>query len=301
MAQTRREVLAGSAALAAGMALGGSLRRAAAEQAKPGADAAKRGPRIGMCDWSIGCRAELSAFERAAQIGLDGMQVSMGDRDGKDNCRLRQPERQKEYLAASAKSGIAICSVALGVLNQVPLKSEPHTAIWALDAIEVTKNLKAGNLMLVFFGKGQLHAEDATEMQRVIRVLKELAPRAEKAGVILALENTISAEDNLKVIEAVGSKAVQVYYDAYNLMKEGKDPAREIRTLGKKNICQLHFKEGNSYLGKTGQMNWPAIVAALKEIGYDGWITLETANPSKDVVADTKKNVGYIREIFGAA
>jgi sugar phosphate isomerase/epimerase len=292
MGQTRREMLAGSAALAAGLAFGTSLRRATAETPKPGL-------RIGMCDWSMGCRAELTAFERAAQIGLDGVQVSMGDRDGKDNCKLRKPELQKEYLAASAKYKIPICSVGVGSLNQVPLKSEPHTAIWVLDTIETTKNLGADNILLAFFGRGELHADDPVEMRRVTRVLKELAPRAEKAGVILGLENTISAEDNLKVIEEVGSRFVQVYYDPYNLKKLGKDPAKEIRTLGKKNICQVHFKEGYNYLGKTGEIDWPSIVAALRDIGYDGWITLETANPSKDVVADTKKNIAYVRELFG--
>lgn len=294
MKQTRREMLAGSAAVAAGLVMGGSLRRAVAE-------AKQAGLRIGMCDWSMGCRAELTAFERAAKIGLDGVQVSMGDRDGKDNAKLRHPDLQKQYLAASKQHNVAICSVALGVLNQIPLKSEPYMALWTLDTIETAKNLAAPNILLPFFGKGELHADDETEMRRVTQVLKELAPRAEKAGVILGLENTITAEANLKIIEAVGSKAVQVYYDAYNLMKEGQDPAREIRALGRRNICEIHFKEGNNYLGKTGQVDWPAVVAALRDIGYEGWITLETSNPSRDVVADTRKNMTYVRGLFGAA
>jgi len=294
MKQTRREMLAGSAAVAAGLVMGGPLRRAAAE-AKPA------GPRIGMCDWSMGCRAELTAFEREAKIGLDGVQVSMGDRDGKDNCKLRQPDVQKQYLAASQQHHVAICSVALGVLNQIPLKSEPYMAIWTLDTIEAAKNLGAPNILLPFFGKGELHADDETEMRRVMQVLKELAPRAEKAGVILGLENTITAEANLRIIEAVGSKFVQVYYDAFNLMQKGQDPAKEIRTLGRRHICEIHFKEGGGYLGQTGKMDWPALVAALKEIGYEGWVTLETSNPSKDVVADTKKNMEYVRGLFAKA
>jgi hypothetical protein len=44
-------------------------------------------------------------------------------------------------------------------------------------------------------------------------VLKDLGPLAEKAGVILGLEDTVSAEDNVRMMERSGSKAVLTYYD----------------------------------------------------------------------------------------
>ena len=53
-------------------------------------------------------------------------------------------------------------------------------------------------------------------MDYVGDALKELAPEAVKAGVLLGLENTISAEDNVRIMERSGSPAVQAYYDVGN-------------------------------------------------------------------------------------
>jgi hypothetical protein len=53
--------------------------------------------------------------------------------------------------------------------------------------------------------------------------LKELAPAAEKAGVDLGLEDTISAEDNVRIMERAGSPAVRVYYDVGNSTNNGFD------------------------------------------------------------------------------
>ena len=37
---------------------------------------------------------------------------------------------------------------------------------------------------------------------------------------------------------------------------------------------------------------------AIREIGYRGWIVLETSSPSKDAVADAKRNGAYVRSLF---
>ena len=77
-----------------------------------------------------------------------------------------------------------------------------------------------------------------------LTVLVFLAVRAEKAGVILGLENYMSAEANLSIIDKVGSPAVQVYYDVGNSTDKGYDILKEIRLLGKR-ICEFHAKDAN--------------------------------------------------------
>ncbi len=59
-------------------------------------------------------------------------------------------------------------------------------------------------LLLPFFGRWAL--KSAAEMEHVGGALRELAPEAERAGVILGLENTISAEDNVRIMEMVPLK-----------------------------------------------------------------------------------------------
>jgi len=90
-----------------------------------------------------------------------------------------------------------------------------------------------------------------------------------------------------------------VYYDVGNLTNNGYDVPAEIRFL-KERIAIFHFKDGANYLGE-GKVKYPEIGAAIKEIGYQGWIVLETSNPSRDAVADTKKNAAFIKKLFGMA
>ncbi|MGZ8899400.1 MAG: sugar phosphate isomerase/epimerase family protein, partial [Limisphaerales bacterium] len=90
------------------------------------------------------------------------------------------------------------------------------------------------------FHKGDLRGDPAG-VARTIDLLRELAPRAEKAGVVFGLENYLSAVENLRIIEQVGSPAVQVYYDVGNSFDMGFDIYKEIRGL-KGHICEVHAK-----------------------------------------------------------
>lgn len=252
-------------------------------------------PKIGMCDWSLG-QMNPSAMGLGKRIGLDGIEVSVGTRD--NNLWLRRDEIQNEYLAAAREHGMAIPSLAMGELNHVPLMSEPRAGVWVADAIEVARRLKVDKILLAFFAKGELKGTQADDMRRTIEVLAELAPRAEAAGVVLGIESYLSADDHLRIVETVNSPAVQVYYDVKNMADAGHDPIAALERIGKDRICQIHFKDTPYLEQGSGKVDWPATVAAIRKIGYTGWIILETPSPSKDVAADTKRNLDYVRRLF---
>jgi sugar phosphate isomerase/epimerase len=152
-------------------------------------------------------------------------------------------------------------------------------------------------ILLPFFGAGAL--KTPAEMDYVADVLKELGPQAQKAGVILGLENTISARDNVRIMERSQSPAVKTYYDVGNSIKQGFDIIEEIRWLGNDRICEVHLKDNPHYLGE-GPINFPAVIKAMADIGFDKWAVLETESPSKDVQADLTRNLGYVRELVKA-
>jgi sugar phosphate isomerase/epimerase len=127
----------------------------------------------------------------------------------------------------------------------------------------------------------------------VCGAFKELAPEAEKAGVILGFENLLKAADNLRALERVNSKAFQIYYDVGNATNMvGVDAPAEIRTMGKAAICQLHFKD-KGHLGE-GKVNYPAVFEALADINYSGYAILETSTPSGSMEKDLRRNVEYL-------
>src|SRR5438132_214671 len=117
-----------------------------------------------------------------------------------------------------------------------------------------------------------------------------------KAGVVLGIEDTISAADNVRILERAKSRAVQVYYDVGNSTKGGFDVVKEIRWLGKDRICEFHLKDNPHYLGE-GKIDFPAIVNAIADIGFKGWAHLETDAPS-NVESDMGRNLRFVRELI---
>jgi sugar phosphate isomerase/epimerase len=127
-------------------------------------------------------------------------------------------------------------------LHDNGLKSDPLAGKWVLDSIRLTRALHTKVLLLPFFSRWALQTK--AEMDYVGDALRDLAPEATKAGVILGLEDTISAEDNVRIMERSRSANVLVYYDVGNSTQAGFDPVKEIRWLGRERICQFHLKGG---------------------------------------------------------
>ncbi len=250
--------------------------------------------KIGVTDWNLRQTAKVEAVALAKSLGFDGIQVSLGRAvDGK--LPLDNAEIQARYLSEAKAQNIPINSTCLDVLHVNYLKSDKLGQKWVSDGIRITRALGSNVMLLPFFGRGALST--AEEKNYVGDVLRELAPEAEKANVALGLENTISAEDNLKILERAKSKAVLVYYDVGNSTGGGFDIVREIQMLGRKNICEIHLKDNPHYLGE-GKIDFPAVVHAIRDIGYQRFAVLETDCPSHSVEADMRRNLTFLRRLF---
>jgi sugar phosphate isomerase/epimerase len=255
---------------------------------------AQRGFKIGACEWSLH-KSDPSCMAVAKEIGLDGVQVNMGGLGNK--MWLRQPEVQKAYLDAARQNGVEIAGLAMGELNNIPLKSDLRAAVWLVDAVDVGKAIGVKVILVAQFSKGDLLG-DQPGIDRTVEVLKEVAPRAERAGVILGLENYLSAPANLDIVRRVGSPAVQVYYDVGNSTDKGYDIYAELRLL-KGQLCELHFKDADYLLGK-GRIDFAKVRAALDEIGYRGWLQIEAAAPN-GLIKDYQANLAFLRSLFPKA
>lgn len=280
---TRREMFASLAV--AGLALRAKKLKAAAPRVK-----------IGACDWTLGKRTDPAALELAKRIGLDGIMVDIGN--WKQDLPLREPELQKKYLEMQKQIGVPVSSLALGTLNEIPLKSDPRAEGWLADSVDVLKAMGLTVVLVPFFGNGDLR-NDQPGTDAVVAALKRVAPKAEKAGVILGLESWLSAEQHVDIIDRVGSPAVQVYYDVGNSQKAGYDIFKEIRWLGKR-ICEFHAKDNDDLYGK-GTMNFSEVRKAMEEIGYSGWMQIEGTTKPLGPVESTRYDVNYLRSVFQPA
>lgn len=277
---TRREVLRA----AAGVLCSGAVLSGAAMPL-----------RIGITDWNMNLGAQPEAVKKAADLGFPGVQISFGRAlvDGK--MPVDRPDAIAQYLKLSQEHGVTIDGTCVDRLHDNGLKSDPLALRWVSDAIRLTRALDVSVLLVPFFGRWAI-TNDA-EIVRVGDALRELAPEAEKAGVILGIEDTISAQDNVRIMELSRSQNVLVYYDVGNSNKAGFDVVKEIRWLGKARICQFHFKDNPHFLGE-GTIQFRPVVQTIRDLGWSGWANLETDARPGSLDADLRRNLSFINSVI---
>jgi len=254
--------------------------------------------RIGVTDWNLNLGAKPESVRKAAELGFSGVQISFGRDLVNGKMPADDPEVINRYLSLSQQRGVAIDGTCVDRLHDNGLKSDPLALKWVSDGIRLTRDLKTTVLLLPFFGHWAL--KTGAEMERVGDALRELAPEAERAKVILGLEDTISAEDNVRIMERSRSANVLVFYDVGNSTKAGFDVVKEIRWLGKSRICQFHFKDNPHLLGE-GVIRFAPVVQVIRDIGYAGWANLETDARPNRLDADMRRNLSYIRRVVNQA
>jgi len=279
--QSRRQFLYGAAALATTPLF-----------------AAKSKLKLGVTDWNLGLSGKTEAVALAASLGFAGVEISLGRKTTGDKLPLADEALQQQYLEELKKHRIAAAGTCLDILHTNYLKSDKLGQKWVADSIPVTRKLNAKVVLLPFFGRGALKTHE--EMDYVGDFLREIGPEAGKNHVTLGLENTISAEDNVRILDRAKSDFVKVYYDVGNSTGGGFDIIKEMNWLGAKRICQFHLKDNPHYLGE-GKIDFPAVMRTIGALGFTGFANLETDSPSKSIPDDMKRNLAFVRNLLDKA
>jgi L-ribulose-5-phosphate 3-epimerase len=282
---------------------------------------------IGICDWDLGHTPDApftpstpaSEFvPLAASVGYEAIQVSVGT--SPDNVMLRDNDVRKKYIELGKQHNIVYCSVAVGsILHYLPLTAEPQSAVFVIDGLEAAQALGAKNILIAFFFDGDLLERDASgsyvnissgmlpeyrwkerDIERLIALMKQVVPRAEDLGVVLGIENTLTADQNLQIIDEIGSPMVQVYYDIANTTSMGYDAPGEIRKIGNDRCCEIHIKNIGSKLlyGNEGKVDMEACARAISDIGYDKWLVIESSGRPGRFEEDAVANIDFVRKVF---
>lgn len=218
----------------------------------------------------------LPTFEMLKEAGFEGVELISPNKLDRD-----------EVLKARDKTGIVIHGVSGGVHWNKPLSSPDPAVVEEGIAAILTEiddvSAYGGTTVLVVPGVVTDKVSYRDVYKRSQDAIRKLIPAARAKGVTLAIEEVwnkflLSAPEMARYIDEFESDTVAAYFDVGNVVEYGY-PQEWIRDLGKR-IVKIHIKEYAKpkrfgYPLGEGEINWPAVVAALREIGYEGWITAE--------------------------
>lgn len=224
----------------------------------------------------------LPDFERLKEAGFQGVELLSPNELDRD-----------EVLRARDKTGIIIHGVSGSVHWQQPLSDpNPEVVERGLAAIRqemIDCKAYGGTTVLVVPAVVTKDVSYRDAYKRSQANIRKLIPDAEKHGIKIAIEEVwnkflLSPVEFARYIDEFESPWVGAYFDVGNVVEFGY-PQEWIRELGKR-ILKIHIKEYKKdkrfgYLLGEGEIDWPAVRAALIEVGYQGWITAEV--PKKDL------------------
>ncbi len=242
--------------------------------------------KFGIDDWDLKLSGKPEAVDAAKALGLDGLLVSMPFNP--PNSNWGTPEIISKLKTNFVRTKLE-CSSTSAMCNKFPFISTNGAVEYVINAIKGAAELGAKDILLPFYGKANLQNKSTKRINEeffkpLVDSLKKITPVAEKLGVRIGMENSINAEDNIRVIDAVGSSALKVYFDIMNFTYYGFNTVEEMKKL-KGYINQIHLKDiGHKFDSNSGKpANMPLVFETIREIGYEGWLVFETHgfNPKK--------------------
>jgi len=305
-ALSRREVIGYSAAFgSAFLAAQGLL---ADEKAKP-ATAKQPTKRYDMKKsinlWALPYPQKMSlveCFQLCKDAGFDAVEVNYA-LEG-DLSPEATPAQIKAIGEQARKIGIEISGVCsflfwpYAFTHEDPDRRKKGLDL-ALKMIEAARLLGTENLLCV---PGSVYASWIPDeppvahdvaMERALAGVKAMLPLAEKNQVYINIENIFmngflhSPQEMNQFVDSFHSKWVKVHFDTGNIMQY-HFPEHWIPLLGKR-IQNIHLKEFSKKVHEfnlntfrlllDGTTNWPAVLEALEQTGYRGYLTFEYFNP----------------------
>lgn len=270
--------------------------------------------RLAVCEWSLPIKGP-AVFEKLRSLGIDGIQADDWDGSAMGN-PMCNPYVQELYRSASQKTGVAIVGIGGNALGREggmihPPDSEKGRACWGTlcAGLDACAELGAPVYLAPAFFAGFIRTQ--AHLKNVLDVLYRASGYAREKKVTVGFESVLPAERLRALWDEISSPAFGIYYDTQNpVTYTGAYVPDELRLLGAKRICQVHMKDGvNSVQGCVhlgfGEAAFYETVAALREIGYDGWLVLENyysrpgfASPYDDPWDRLSYDVEIVRRAF---
>ncbi len=245
--------------------------------------------------WTGGVTAEhFPLLGKLKAAGFDGVELPVFG---------GTPEEYKPIRAELDKQGLKCTTVT--ILTKETNAVSPDAAVrqkateWLKNVIEINHVLGSETLVGPYHSAiGEFTGSGPTkdELKRSADVLRQAAEFAKQAKLMLAIEYLnrfecyvlTTATGAVDLVKAVDHPNFRTMYDTFHAHIEEKCQASAIRTVAPV-LAHVHISENDRGTPGTGQVNWDIAFKTLKEIGYDGWLTIEAFGRAlPDLAAATK-------------
>ena len=246
---------------------------------------------INLLLWTGGFTDEnVSMFDTVSSLGYEGVEIPVFATEGITGSTVRK-------ALSDTGLGCTICSIMAPGASLIDPDANARQR--GVDFLRSVVSLAADIGAEVICGPlhspvGHLVGRGRTdeEWRWCVDSLAQVAPDAESAGVLLAVEplNRFEtyflniASDALRLASDVGSPALGVHFDTFHANIEEKDPVGALKACGDR-VYHFHCSENDRGPVGTGHVDWEGMISALREMEYDRWLVIESFLPAVKEIA----------------
>jgi sugar phosphate isomerase/epimerase len=272
--------------------------------------------KFAICNETFGDRSFADTFSTIAKLGYTGVEIApftFAPHDDPFDLRTVPPERIGEVRTMAADAGLEIIGLhwllaktAGNYLTSPDPTVRRRTSEYLSKLAEVCANL-GGKIMVLGSPKQRnllpgVSYEDAEGY--AVEVLHGAIGMCAQYGITIAVEPLgpaegdfmLTAESGIHLAQMVDSPHCKLHLDVKAMSSESK-PIPDIIRDSREWMVHFHANDPNLLGPGMGDVDFKPIFAALKEINYQGWVSVEVFKyePSPDEIA--RKSIEYMRRV----
>jgi sugar phosphate isomerase/epimerase len=140
-------------------------------------------------------------------------------------------------------------------------------------------------------------------MEYAADVLRGATPMFEDSGVVLAVEPLspqdgnflLTADDGVRLVKMVDSPACRLHLDVKAMSSEDK-PVVDIIRDNAEQMVHFHANDANLRGPGMGDVDFVPILQTLRDINYDGWVSVEVFDYDPGVEALARESITYLQQ-----
>ena len=252
-------------------------------------------------------RLEVS-IARAASMGYDGIELALGRADQVDPAHVTSLLSDHGMRVSAVSTG-RVAAEEKAWLTSSDRAVRARALEILVGLVELSARLGAGRLNIGRV-RGSIEAGETLETaeDRFVAGIVQLAARALPYGINIVLEpvnryelnyvNTVNP-DGIRLIDSVGLPNVKLMADVFHMNIEDVSIPGSLMAAGSR-VGYVHLADSNRWAPGQGHIDFVAVLAALRQIGYDSWVAVEILPyPTAELAA--QEAIKYLRTLVPTA
>ncbi|MDH7600688.1 MAG: sugar phosphate isomerase/epimerase family protein [Armatimonadota bacterium] len=260
---------------------------------------------FGECEFEEVCRA-------ASEAGYTGVEIAPFTL-GRSPSEISKQARE-QFRKTADRFGLQIVGLHWLLaktegfhVNHPDEQVRSRTVAYLNELAELCADL--GGTVMVFGSPQQRSIVEGLDFDTAwtyaLDTFRRIVPTIEKLGLVFCLEPLAPEETNFintadeaaAMIEQVASENFRLLLDVKAMSSESTPIPEIIRKHGSL-LRHFHANDANKRGPGFGSTDFRPIAAALKSIGYSGWISVEVFDFSPDPITIANQSIAYLKGVF---